>query len=197
MHFFVLIPITRVAGLRLPIRRHLGRTIMRRPSPQSRNLSAPPCAWFAGIKVVRFARVFMPGSILVEQVKGLLNAVDDSGGKGGVLMRLCRQLQETGCQVTHRVINAADYGSPQLLEMIFIVGMRGIKDFQFPQPTHASHKKITLFCSLKPHISVGEALSGLGKPLQKKMVMFLIIVTSMSRLKEIDIESMAFPKVRI
>lgn len=153
-----------------------------RPGDLDLLFGGPPCQTFSQIgkksgldddrgkllfEVVRFARVFMPRSILVEQVKGLLNAVDDRGRKGGVLMQLYQQLQEIGYQVTHKVINAADYGVPQLRERIFIVGMRGIKDFRFPQPTHAPPEKITLFYPLKPYISVGEALSGLGKPLQK------------------------------
>lgn len=42
-------------------------------------------------------------------------------------------------KVTHKLLNAADYGVPQCRERVFIVGLRGDlrTDWEFPTPTHS------------------------------------------------------------
>ncbi|GAA6618440.1 DNA cytosine methyltransferase [Scytonema sp. NUACC26] len=70
---------------------------------------------------VRFAQVLQPKVILIEQVKGLLNAPDRNGKIGGVYELLQMQLQELGYELKMKVIRAVEYGVAQMRERVFIV----------------------------------------------------------------------------
>lgn len=77
----------------------------------------PPCQTFSQIgkrhsinderglllfEMVRFAEVFRPKAILIEQVKGLLNAQDQQNKPGGVFKQLVAQLETLGyCSKWH------------------------------------------------------------------------------------------------
>jgi DNA (cytosine-5)-methyltransferase 1 len=89
----------------------------------------PPCQAFSQIgkqealaderglllfQVARFADVFKPKAILIEQVKGLLTAKDEKGNKGQVFQMLLTELEQLGYVPKWKVINAADYGVPQV-----------------------------------------------------------------------------------
>lgn len=141
----------------------------------------PPCQAFSQIgkrhsiadergmllfEMVRFAEVIQPRVILIEQVKGLLNAPDHDGKPGGVLEMLLNDLESLGYIPKWKTINTADYGVPQLRKRIFIVCTLERNDFQFPTATHAPLSNITqlpLF-SLTPYETVGNALRGLSSP---------------------------------
>jgi len=96
----------------------------------------PPCQAFSQIgkrgslddergellfQMIRFAEVFRPQAILIEQVKGLLNAPDHTGKAGGVFELLLTQFKDLGYESKWQVINTADYGVPQARQRIFIV----------------------------------------------------------------------------
>ncbi len=139
----------------------------------------PPCQAFSQIgkrqcledergmllfEMTRFAEVFRPKSILIEQVKGLLNAPDRSGKIGGVFELLLERLQAFGYVPKWKVILAADYGVPQMRERVFIVSTLKSYEFEFPPPTHCSSKQALPLFPLPPYLTVGEALEGLGEP---------------------------------
>ncbi|MDW8405514.1 DNA cytosine methyltransferase [Chloroflexus sp.] len=141
----------------------------------------PPCQPFSQIgkrsslrderglllfEMVRFARSFRPRVILIEQVKGLLNAPDHNGVAGNVFKKLIDELEAIGYHSKWKVINAADYGVPQLRQRVFIVSAREEIDFHFPEPTHSATCNSSLFFSLPPYVTVGEALQGLAEPCQ-------------------------------
>lgn len=72
--------------------------------------------------------------------------------------------------VSHKLLNAADYGVPQRRERVFIVGVRNdlkVK-WDFPQPTHAKNASNSLFVQpsdkLMPWVTLGEALKGIPEP---------------------------------
>lgn len=139
----------------------------------------PPCQSFSQIgkrhslkderglllfEVVRFAEVFKPRSIMIEQVKGLLNAKDEDGKVGGVFDYLVNRLENLGYVPKWKVINAAEYGVPQLRQRVFIVATLKPNGFHFPNPTHgAPHKNTPLF-SLQPYVTVGDVIKDLGSP---------------------------------
>lgn len=143
----------------------------------------PPCQPFSQIgkrggladhrgmllfEMVRYARAIMPRVLIVEQVKGLLNARDERGVKGGVFQQFVHALQAIGYQVMHHVMNAADYGVPQVRERIFIVGARSAYHTRFPpHPTHAPPEQERRHPSRKPYVAIGDALAGLGAPIRK------------------------------
>ena len=115
---------------------------------------------------VRFAKALRPKTILIEQVKGMLTAPNIAGERGGVFTQLVGELEELGYCVRWQVMNAADYGVPQLRQRVFIVCTRD-SSFIFPTPTHANKPMGSLFASVKPWRSVGEVLQGLPTPVSK------------------------------
>lgn len=115
---------------------------------------------------VRFARALEPKAILMEQVKGVLNAKDGNGSSGGVLRLLKDELRSLGYCLSTAVLNAADFGVPQLRERVFVVAVKGSQSFSFPDPTHGANSHSTLFPTL-PRLTVGDALAGLPTPTRK------------------------------
>jgi DNA (cytosine-5)-methyltransferase 1 len=139
----------------------------------------PPCQAFSQIgkrhsikderglllfEMVRFAEIFKPRSILIEQVKGLLSAKDENDKVGGVFDHLISRLENLGYVPKWKVVNAAEYGVPQLRQRVFIVATLKPNGFQFPVPTHGSPKKATPLFSLLPFVTVGDVIMDLGKP---------------------------------
>jgi DNA (cytosine-5)-methyltransferase 1 len=142
----------------------------------------PPCQAFSQIgkrqcleddrgmllfEMTRFAEVFRPKVILIEQVKGLLNAPDRSGKIGGVFELLLERLQALDYVPKWKVILTADYGVPQIRERVFIVSTLKPNKFEFPPATHCSSKQTLPLFPLLPYVTVGEALEGLGEPEHK------------------------------
>lgn len=120
-------------------------------------------------EMVRFARVFLPKVILIEQVKGLLSAPCLNKHKGGVLANLIKELEKIGYQVNYKILKASDYGVPQLRERLFIVASQ-YKKFIFPEPTHCSMDKLenTLLTYIyKPYVTVHDAIADLPEPVKK------------------------------
>lgn len=118
-------------------------------------------------EIVRFAKVLLPQAILVEQVKGLLSAADETGQKGSVFKLFLRKLEELGYVPKWQVINAADFGIPQRRERLFVVATFGKNGFSFPNPTHSEEKRYLNLFPLKPYNTVGDAISDLPNPSRK------------------------------
>ena len=95
-----------------------------------------------------------PRAFLLENVPGLAYAVHSDAL--GLITDTAARL---GYQVTHRVLNAADYGVPQIRQRFFVVGTRG--PFEWPQPTHAEMPDPGLFNLRKPWITAGDAIGDL------------------------------------
>jgi DNA (cytosine-5)-methyltransferase 1 len=142
----------------------------------------PPCQAFSQIgkrqcledergmllfEMTRFASAFRPKVILIEQVKGLLNAPDQSCKVGGVFELLLAHLQAIDYVPRWKVILAADYGVPQMRERVFIVSTLKSYEFEFPPPTYCDPKQVLPLFPLPPYITVGAALEGLGEPKPK------------------------------
>jgi len=70
-----------------------------------------------------------PRVFVAENVKGLLQ----SHGRP-FFERMLSDFEATGYRVSHRLYLAADYGVPQMRERLFIVGVRGKRDFAHPIP---------------------------------------------------------------
>ncbi|WP_165774640.1 DNA cytosine methyltransferase [Candidatus Viridilinea mediisalina] len=143
----------------------------------------PPCQAFSQIgkrlalqdergmlffEMVRFARVFRPRVILIEQVKGLLNAPDHQGVIGGVMRLMHNELAALGYRVEWKVLLAADYGVPQLRQRVFIVALREKVTFAFPEPTHRPPSQNQSLFSLPRYQTVGDALADLPPPYTKE-----------------------------
>jgi DNA (cytosine-5)-methyltransferase 1 len=112
-------------------------------------------------QMVRVIRDKQPKYFVAENVRGLL-----SMDKGRALAEIERQFSDAGYKVRHHLVNAADYGVPQLRMRLLILGVR--VDQPFPQSfppvqTHANPEH-ALFLGLKPWQTIGEALSHLPEP---------------------------------
>jgi DNA (cytosine-5)-methyltransferase 1 len=142
----------------------------------------PPCQAFSQIgkqealaderglllfQMSRFAKAFKPKAILMEQVKGLLSAKDEEGNRGKVFESLLTELQDLGYVSKWQVINAAEFGIPQLRKRVFVVATRKPNGFEFPLPTHAPAEETLALFGLPPYTTVGEVLKGLPHPTDK------------------------------
>jgi len=106
----------------------------------------------------RVLKEFNPKLFLFENVKGLLSM------QGGELLKTIISLFESlGYKVQYRLLNAADYGAPQIRERVVIIGSKLKTDFEYPEPTHYNpEEKPDLFNKkLKPYLTLGEAISDL------------------------------------
>ncbi|RRR72739.1 MAG: DNA cytosine methyltransferase [Candidatus Viridilinea halotolerans] len=143
----------------------------------------PPCQAFSQIgkrlalqdergmlffEMARFAQVFRPRVMLIEQVKGLLNAPDHQGVMGGVMQLMLNALAALGYQVQWQVLLAADYGVPQLRQRVFIVALREKMPFAFPEPTHRPPSQNQSLFGLPRYQTVGDVLADLPPPHTKE-----------------------------
>src|SRR3989338_2290535 len=104
----------------------------------------------------------LPLFFVAENVKGLLTA-----NNGWAIKKIkddFAKVDHVGYNVTHKLINFADYGVPQKRERVVIVGVRndlGL-NFVFPKPTHKYN-----------HISSSEAFKGVEKiKLNNELILF-------------------------
>lgn len=98
-----------------------------------------------------------PKFFLAENVKGIMSL-----GKGKILQMILNDFTNIGYVVNAKLLNAADFGVPQLRQRLFIVGVRKDINFSynFPNPTHNKEGAD----GLSKWISVGEALLCLPDP---------------------------------
>jgi len=107
----------------------------------------------------RVLKEFNPKLFLFENVKGLLSM------QGGELLKTIISLFESlGYKVKYKLLNAADYGAPQIRERVIIIGSKLKAEFEYPEPTHYNPEgENNLFKnSLKPYLTLEEAISDLS-----------------------------------
>ncbi len=77
--------------------------------------------------------------------------------------RLLREIDEAGYVCSWRVLNAADYGVPQLRPRLFVVGVpKGKSPPVLPEPTHTGRwERRQSGAGDRPHMTTGEAFAGL------------------------------------
>lgn len=113
------------------------------------------------VQMVRVIRDKQPKFFLAENVKGLASLA-----KGRFLRQIIGEFEQCGYRVEWNVVNAADYGVPQMRRRLLIAGVRndlGAIPMLPPKPTHAD----PLFAgvlALKPWLSANEAVAGFGEP---------------------------------
>lgn len=101
-------------------------------------------------------RDLRPGAFLMENVHGLAYKVH-----GEALDFIIRTAEELGYECEWRVLNAADYGVPQIRQRLFLVGTRTGR-FAWPEPTHVNpNKRGPLETDLSDWPTAGEAIGDL------------------------------------
>jgi DNA (cytosine-5)-methyltransferase 1 len=112
-------------------------------------------------QMVRIVRAKLPRFFVAENVKGLASM---AGGQ--VLSKIVGDFAKIGYRVRHHVVNAADYGVPQIRMRVLIIGTREDQldiGRSPPRPTHANPASARRL-GLKPWRSVGEALAHYPEP---------------------------------
>jgi len=106
----------------------------------------------------RVLKEFNPKLFLFENVKGLL-----SMQCGELLKTIILLFESLGYNVQYKLLNAADYGAPQIRERVVIIGSKLQTNFQYPEPTHYNPEEMpSLFNKkLKPYLTLEEAISDL------------------------------------
>ena len=91
------------------------------------------------MSMLRAVEEFSPSAFLIENVRGMASLY-----QGKVLKDVVDQFGELGYNVEHQILNAADFGVPQVRHRLFIVGIRNdLGSFDFPEPTHSKQDWIT------------------------------------------------------
>lgn len=108
---------------------------------------------------LRVARILSPEFVLMENVPNIERARTHSGEL--VIDIIKEELRKLGYQVAHRVLEATNYGVPQIRKRLFIIGsLQGLTD-PFPEATHST-KKDSLFTNrLKPCPTLWDSISDL------------------------------------
>lgn len=107
----------------------------------------------------RILRELLPDAFLLENVAGF--AYDKHRE---TLDWALDEAKSAGYECSWAVLNAADFGVPQIRERFFLVGLRG-KTFTFPEPTHRAPDNCDLFrAHLPAWRSSGEVLRDLDTP---------------------------------
>lgn len=106
----------------------------------------------------RVLKEFNPKLFVFENVKGLLSM---QGGE--VLKTIISLFESLGYRVKYKVLNAADYGVPQIRERVIIVGSKLRTEFEYPKPTHRNPAEESDFSNskLQPYLTLETAISDL------------------------------------
>jgi DNA (cytosine-5)-methyltransferase 1 len=149
-----------------------------RPGSLSLLCGGPPCQGFSSqapkevkrkpwgkdprnrlmFRFLDYVDYFLPDCVLIENVPGLLT-------KRGAVEYIMGRLEGAGYNAGHRVLNAADYGAPQVRKRVFFLASR-VGIIEFPRPTHADIPKGqgSLFrSSIRPWRTVREAFAELAE----------------------------------
>lgn len=126
-------------------------------------VGGPPCPGYsaAGPRLIDDPRNFLylhyirallqvePKFFIMENVKGMLTL-----GKGEVFRQIKQDFEATGYHIYPKLVNARDYGVPQLRERIFLIGVRQDIDFvyDFPKQTHGETPDLKSFVTLREAI---------------------------------------------
>ncbi len=120
------------------------------------------------LRFLEIADILQPKFILIENVPQMKHH-SHNGVLGGLADNVKALLNQMGYNVIDRILNAANYGVPQLRERLFFLASR-VCSVSFPEETHtdteslSSRRLDTLLFNRKPWITVFEAIADLPYP---------------------------------
>lgn len=108
---------------------------------------------FLYIHFIRCLMQVQPEIFVAENVKGMMTL-----GGGEVFRQIVEDFGAAGYRVEARLLNARDYGVPQIRERVIIVGVRNDIDFNYEYPaiTHGNEE------GLQPFVTLEEAIGDLS-----------------------------------
>lgn len=95
-----------------------------------------------------------PKYFVAENVKGLISMEN-----GGVIKMIVKDFENLGYKVDYKILNAAEYGIPQMRERVLIIGNRLGKANPFPKVTHYIDNRLK---GLKPTPSTEQTIGFLS-----------------------------------
>jgi DNA (cytosine-5)-methyltransferase 1 len=114
-------------------------------------LGGPPCQGFsicrqnAGdpknpknslfTEFIRLGEIFSPKLMVMENVPNLINA--KTSDNTPVISIIRGELEKLGYYVYHSVLDATDYGVPQIRRRLFVIASKVRLETPFPKPSHA------------------------------------------------------------
>ncbi|HZK44123.1 MAG TPA: DNA cytosine methyltransferase [Syntrophomonadaceae bacterium] len=130
-------------------------------------IGGPPCQGFSTVgkrfiddprnrlfkEYVRIVEGVYPKVFVMENVVGLTNMQ-----KGKVLEQILSQFQSLGYKVQFKILNALDYGVPQIRERVVLIGTRYDIGIEFPEPIIGESN---LFSKTQSRLTVMDAISDL------------------------------------
>lgn len=153
---------------KLSVRRLMEITGIRRNDDKLIFVSCSPCQYWTQINTdkaksmetkyllrdfQRFVSYFMPGFIIVENVKGILSNKKESG-----LVDFLSFLNKSKYAVDYDIVNAAHYGVPQNRKRFLLVASRICKDIKLPDADVSNHRTVRDFLGVSngfEHIEAG------------------------------------------
>lgn len=110
---------------------------------------------------LRVARVLQPDCVIMENVPNIENARTSTGEL--VIGIIEKELKLLGYHVAHTILEATDFGIPQMRRRLFVVASAHPLDNPFPEPTHSIQgAEENLFGSaLEPCPTLWDAISDL------------------------------------
>lgn len=114
--------------------------------------------------LIKVVNAKQPKFFVAENVKGILTLEH-----GKVMNMIMNDFNSIGYTAIYRVLNAADYGVPQLRNRVIIIGRRNDINFEYeyPRPTHNANGDN----GLKKWVSVENALKDIPDPDQPNTVL--------------------------
>lgn len=119
-------------------------------------IGGPPCQGFSTsgkrdkkdprnslfMEFIRFVQYFQPKAVLMENVSGILSM--ETQAKTKVFDVIKAEFANIGYKVEAQLLNAAEYGVPQVRKRTIFLGNRMGWPVSFPHPTHTEQEFVTL-----------------------------------------------------
>lgn len=138
-------------------------------------IGGPPCQGFSTVgkrmkkdprnnlfkEYLRIVDSIKPKIFVMENVTGIL-----SMEKGKVLENIIKSFTEIGYSINYSILNAANYGVPQIRERVIFIGTRLDKNIIFPEITHelfVEKEEINFLdkSNYKPYVTLEDAIGDL------------------------------------
>lgn len=114
----------------------------------------------------------LPKAFVLENVQGLAFSGKDEGL--GLLLekiKLINRKTNSAYEPRFRVLNAAEFGVPQMRERFVLVASRDGRPFSFPTPTHVEVREdsLALLDGLQPYRTTWDAIGDLSAPKEEDL----------------------------
>ena len=123
---------------------------------------------FLYLEFLRITKKVMPKYFLIENVPGMTAGEEFKK----FFQKMIDDFTEAGYTVKYKILNAADYGVPQIRRRVIIVGARKDEEyrFTFPEPSYSKFPEVTLGGKrLEKWITLKEAIGDLPESYDSKI----------------------------